>query len=160
MTCQAHQAHRNAGATLVELVVSIVVISVGLAGILLVMNRNVSSSGDPLVQHQAIAIAEAYLEEILAKEFTDPDGGETGGPEAGEARATFDDVNDYNGLADAGARDQNNNLIPGLGGYNVGVAVVNQAWNGVPVADALLATVTVTGPGGVTITLSGYRTRY
>jgi MSHA pilin protein MshD len=149
-----------AGATLVELVVSIVVISIGLAGVLLVMNRNVSSSGDPMVQHQAIAIAEAYLEEILAKEFTDPDGGETGGPEAGETRGTFDDVNDYNGLVDTGARDQNNNPIAGLGGYNVGVAVVSQAWNGIPAADALLATVTVTGPGGVSITLSGYRTRY
>lgn len=151
---------RCAGATLVELVVSIVVISIGLAGVLLVMNRNVSSSGDPMVQHQAIAIAEAYLEEILAKEFTDPDGGETGGPEAGETRATYDDVNDYNGLVDTGARDQNNNAIAGLGGYTVSVSVVNQAWNGIPVADALLATVTVTGPGGVSITLSGYRTRY
>lgn len=151
---------RHAGATLVELVVSIVVISIGLAGILLVMNRNVSSSGDPLVQHQAIAIAEAYLEEILAKEFTDPDGGETGGPEAGETRAIFDDVNDYNGLSDTGARDQNNSPISGLGGYNVAVAVVSQAWNGIPAADALLVTVTVTGSGGVTVTLSGYRTRY
>jgi len=155
-----HRIRRQTGATLIELVVSIVVISVGLAGILLVMNRNVSSSGDPVVQHQAIAIAEAYLEEILAKEFTDPDGGETGGPEAGETRPTFDDVNDYNGLSNAGARDQNDNAIAGLGGYNVGVTVVNQAWNGIPVADTLLATVTVTGLGGVSITLSGYRTRY
>lgn len=154
------KAYRHVGATLVELVVSIVVISIGLAGVLLVMNRNVSSSGDPMVQHQAIAIAEAYLEEILAKDFTDPDGGETGGPEAGETRATFDDVNDYNGLIDNGARDQNNSAIAGLGGYTVTVSVVNQAWNGIPVADALLATVTVTGPGGLSVTLSGYRTRY
>ncbi|HLF23180.1 MAG TPA: hypothetical protein VI565_04590, partial [Burkholderiales bacterium] len=82
------------------------------------------------------------------------------GPEAGEMRPTFDDVNDYNGLSNAGARDQNDNAIAGLGGYNVDVTVVNQAWNGIPVADALLATVTVTGLGGVSITLSGYRTRY
>ena len=151
---------RQTGATLIELVVSIVVISVGLVGVLAVMNRNVSSSGDPMTQHQAVAIAEAYLEEILAKEFTDPDGGETGGPEAGETRATFDDVNDYNGLPDIGARDQNDIPIAGLGAYNVGVTVVNQVWNGIPAADALLVTVTVTGIGGVTITLTGYRTKY
>jgi len=56
MTIPLVRIYRNAGATLVELVVSIVVISIGLAGILSVMNRNLSSSGDPMVQHQAIAI--------------------------------------------------------------------------------------------------------
>ena len=153
-------ARTDAGATLVELIVSIVVISIGLAGILLVMTRNVSSSADPLIQHQAIAIAEAYLEEILAKDFTDPDGGETGGPEPGETRATFDDVNDYNGLTNNGARDQNDTPISKLGAYTINVTVTNQAWNGIPAAAVLLVTVTVTGPGGVTFTLSSYRTSY
>lgn len=52
-----------------------VIISVGLAGILSVMNITTRASADPLAQKQALAIAEAYLEEVLAMPFTycDPD---------------------------------------------------------------------------------------
>ncbi len=68
-------AGAECGLSLVELVIFIVVISVGLAGILGVMNFTNRSSADPLIQKQALAIAEAYLEEILAMPFTycDPD---------------------------------------------------------------------------------------
>lgn len=143
-----------AGATLIELIVSIVVIGVGLAGILVVIDRNTRASADPLLQHQAIAIAEAYLEEILTRPFSDP-----GGP-GPETRATYDNVSDYNGLNDAGARDQNDNPIPGLEQYNVAVAVTAQALNTVPAAESWLIQVTVTPPFGGAVVLSGYRTSY
>jgi MSHA pilin protein MshD len=66
---------RCRGISLVELVVFIVIISVGIAGILGVMNYMTRASADPLAQKQALAIAEAYLEEVLAMPFTycDPD---------------------------------------------------------------------------------------
>lgn len=143
------------GVTLVELIISIVIISVGLAGIIVVINRNVLSSADPMVQHQAVAIAEAYLEEILAKEFNDPDG-----TNVGETRATFDNVADYNGLPDNVVRDQSGNAIAGLGQYTVTAQVVNQDLSGTGAANALLVTVTVTGPGNINFVLSGYRTNY
>lgn len=148
-----------AGATLVELIVSIVVIGVGLAGILVVIDRNTRASADPLLQHQAIAVAEAYLEEILTRQFSDP-----GGPGV-ESRATFDDVNDYNGLSNVGARDQNDNAISGLEQYTVGVSVTPQALGSgaavVPAADSWLIQVTVTPPlGSSPVVLRGYRTRY
>lgn len=147
---------RQCGITLVELVVSIVVISVGLAGILLVMERNTAASADPIIQHQAVAIAEAYLEEILAKDFVDPDGTNSPGG-VPETRATFDNVEDYDGLTDNGARDQDDNPIAGLGQYVVGMQVENASLNG---AVALLVTVTVAPPGGADVSLSGYRTDY
>ena len=167
---------REAGVTLIELVVSIVVISIGLAGIVLVMNRNVSSSGDPVVQHQAIAVAEAYLEEILLKDFCDPDnavpcqpGNAPGSPNcnvcpAAEAnRFDFDNICDYNGRTDNGARDQTNTAIAGLGSYVVTTNVSTAATLG-PLAGAscevLRVDVTVTGPGNVSYALSGYRANY
>jgi MSHA pilin protein MshD len=153
----AWRQYRQTGVTLVELVVSIVVISVGLAGILIVMDRTTASSADPMVQHQAVAIAEAYLDEILSRDFVDPDG-----TNVGETRATFDNVADYNGLSDNGARDQNDVAIAALAQYNINVAVTPQALSDITAAsgNALLVAVTVTGPGNVTIRLNGYRTNY
>lgn len=142
------------GATLVELVVSIVVISVGLAGVLVVMDRATRSSADPMIQYQAIAIAEAYLEEALLKEFNDPDG------LGGETRATFDDVNDYNGLVNNGARDQSDQPIVGLEQYTVTMTVTAEAFNAIPAASARRVQVSVTPPFGGAVVMSAYRTAY
>ncbi|HOE41352.1 MAG TPA: prepilin-type N-terminal cleavage/methylation domain-containing protein, partial [Rhodoferax sp.] len=64
---------RQSGFTLIELIIFIVVVSAGLAGILSVMDVTVKSSGDPVVRKQVIAIAESLLEEILLKDYCDPD---------------------------------------------------------------------------------------
>lgn len=168
------------GISLVELVVFIAIISVGLAGILGVMNFTTRASADPLVQKQALAIAEAYLEEVLAMPFTycDPDDGNAAiaqstagcaslteglGPEPGESRGSgttpFDNVNDYNGLAGV-PTSADGTAIGGLGSYNVAVAVVPEALGVVPAAASLRVRVMVTGPNNVNVVLDGYRTRY
>lgn len=61
------------GMTLIELIVFIVVVSVGLAGVLSVFSVTVRNSADPLVVKQALAVADSLLEEILLKDFCDPD---------------------------------------------------------------------------------------
>ena len=154
------QRLRQAGATLVELVVSIVIVGVAASGVLLVFHQTVRHSADPMVLHQAVAIGEAYMEEILPKQFSDPNQPESGGPEAGETRPTYDDVNDYDGISDAGALDQDNNPIVGLGAYTISVTVGNQALPPIPAAQSLRVDVQVTGPNEVNVTLSGYRTNY
>lgn len=58
------------GFTLVEMIITIVVIGVGLAGILTVFQTVVKSSADPLVTKQLISIAEAQMEGAMLKEFT------------------------------------------------------------------------------------------
>ena len=65
----------QAGATLVELVVFIVVVSVAVAAVLLAMNAVTRGSPDPMMRKQALAIAEALLEEVELMPFTfcDPD---------------------------------------------------------------------------------------
>src|SRR5262249_19237461 len=107
------------------------------------------------VMSQAVSIAEAYLEEITLKSFADPDGVD------GEAnRVDFDDVDDYDGLVDVGARDQFGVAIASLSQYTVSVAVVSStALTGVPGADAKRVDVTVSYAPNVTVTLSAYRTQ-
>ena len=150
-----HSSHPQKGATLVEVVISIVVIAVAVTAVLGVLSTTVGRSADALIVTQAVSVANAYLEEISLKSFTDPDGMD------GEAsRIDFDDVDDYNGLVDAGAADQFGNPIAGLGGYTVSVAVTpSGALPGVPPADAMLVNVRVQFAPYVDYTLSSYRTR-
>lgn len=144
------------GVTLVELLVSIVVVSIAASTVLGLMSMTTAHSADPMIRHQATAIAEAYLEEILLKPLTDPDG-----VDGEAARADFDDLDDYDGLADVGARDQFGSPIAGLADYNVAVSVApSAALPATPAADALRVDVTVTHSNAVNFVLSSYRTRY
>jgi MSHA pilin protein MshD len=142
---------RQHGFTLIELIIVIVVVGVGLAGILSVMNTTVKSSADPMVRKQAMAMADSILEEILQKEYQDPDGlpnvVETG-------RDTYDDVDDYNGKTKAIFTD----WPAALSGYTVAISVVATTL-GSPAVAVKKVTVTVSG-GGNDITLSGYRSNY
>lgn len=178
-----------AGITLVELLVFIVIVSVGLAGILAVFNTVVRRSADPLITKQMTAIAEALLEEIQLMPFTlcDPDDAhaatatsstvnpadptqcaslpEAMGPEAGESRghpvSPFDNVNDYSGpLVVSPVTDIAGNTVAGLTGYSASIAVTQVGLGAIAASESLQITVTVSGPGGQTVALSGFRTRY
>lgn len=144
------------GVTLVELLVSIVIVSIAASGVLGVLSMTTAASADPMIRHQAAAIAEAYLEEILLKPIADPDG-----VDGEAARADYDDLDDYNGLADIGARDQFGNPIAGLADYNVAVAVApSAALPAIPLANALRVDIVVTNGVDINFVLSGYRTRF
>jgi MSHA pilin protein MshD len=67
--------HKQAGISLIELVMFIVIVGVAVVGVLAVMNITTKSSADPIVRKQALAIAESLLEEIELMPFTycDPD---------------------------------------------------------------------------------------
>ena len=148
-------AHREGGVTLIELVISIVVVAIAASAVLGVLSRTAGHSADAMIVAQAVAIAESYLEEVTLKPFDDPDGADGEGN-----RADFDDLDDYHGLVDAGARDQFGNPIAGLDGYTVSVAVVGSAaLTGVDAANAARVDVTVSHAPLVNLSLSGYRTR-
>lgn len=169
------------GISLIELLVFIVVVGIAVAGLLTVYSTSTRASADPVVRKQVQAIAESLLEEVLAKPFTycDPDDPntetatsaadcatpETSGPEAGESRyaATrpFDNVNDYDGFAMTGIADLAGDVVAGLDAYSATVSVAPAGiFNGIPAGETLLVTVTVTGPGNHSLSLSGYRTRH
>ncbi len=143
------------GLTLIELVISITVVAIAATALLGTITAVAARSAEAMVRAQAASVANAYLSEATSKSFTDPDGiNEVG-------RANFDDVMDYNGLNDTGARDQFDNPCPGLDQYQVNVSVGAGALGGLPPADVLRVDVTVTHtPSGIVVTASGYRTRY
>jgi len=164
----------------------IVIVGIAAGGILMVFANTTRASADPLIRKQALAIAESLLEEIRLMPFTfcDPDdanastatgafvgaGGcaatvEIMGPEGGETRyaplTPYDNVNDYNGFAMAGGiLDITGATIAGLGSYSAAIAVTPLAFGGIAATEAQQITVTVTGPGNITVTLDGIRTRH
>jgi MSHA pilin protein MshD len=164
------RAHQR-GLTFVELVFFMVIVSVGLAGILSVLNVTTSRSADPLIRKQMLAIAEGVMEEVRLQSFgwCDPDdanattalnaAGCAGGTPAetrGNAVNPWDQVTDYNGAVI-------NNSLAGTAfppGYAATVQVLQaDNLNGVAGGEALRILVTVTF-GAETFVLEGYRTRY
>jgi MSHA pilin protein MshD len=175
------------GLSLIELLVFIVVVGIAVTGVLSVYSLNARSSADPAVRKQALAIAESLLEEVLSKPYTycDPDDAnvETASSpagcavpetamakEPGELRGSnltpLDNVNDYNGFPMPVIADPDGNNVPNLNGYSASIQVQPVAnFSGIVPAmpgdnETLLVTVTVTAPGNLGVTLSGYRTRY
>ena len=166
---------RHQGFTLIELIIFIVVVSAGLAGILSVMNTVVKSSADPMVRKQSIAIAESLLEEILLKSYCDPDSGDfTTRPPTCSAsriaadqeasRAGYDDVDDYNGYTTTSGIVDLTGAGTGLANYNISavrVALATPAENAnLNAIAAKIVTVSVTDPQGNIIRLTGYRANY
>lgn len=178
--CIKRHRHRQGGLTLIELIVFIIIVGVALAGVLTVLDHTTRHSADPMVRKQALAIAEAVLEEVMLQPFTwcDPDDtqaatavgnavGATGctsaatveavGKEGAEARGTalpLDNVSDYHG-------ESITTNIAGGGAalYTATVTVAETSLNGIPAAASLLITVAVVA-GGETIQVQGYRTRH
>ena len=151
--CMTVPHKTQSGFTLVELVISMVIIAICLTGIFQVVIFTTQYSADPLMTHQAVAIAESYLEEILSHPYSDPSG-----PYNESARDVFDDVGDYDGLNDTGVHDREGNVVSGLTAYNVMVAVDNVNLDSGVKAKKI--TVTVTPPAGSPLQLTGYRAEH
>lgn len=148
--------YRPRGFTLIELVVAITIVSIAATTILGTIAAVSSRSADAMLQQQAGAIAQAYLDEILQRWVVDPNGTP---PNTG--RGSWDLVDEYNGLVDVGAKDQFGNALTGLGAYTVNVGVVQStALPGIAAAAARRVDVTVTREPNVYVVVSGYRTNY
>jgi MSHA pilin protein MshD len=148
---------RQRGVTLIELVITITVIAIASVAVLGTISATTVRSADRMLRQQALAVAQAYMEEIVLRPFSDPDGAAV----REVSRADYDDVDDYNGVVDNGARDQLGRSVPGLESYAVRVAVVaSRALGNVPQNSAKRIDVTVTDPSGKAVTLTGYRSRY
>lgn len=147
------------GFTLIEMVIAIVVLAAGVSGILFSFTQNIGASADPMIQQQAIIIAQGYLEEAVLKPYSDPDG-ESGTCEEGALnRIQFDDVNDYNCITNSAPEDQFGNGITELNNYIVDVSV-GPASIGTASVPAWKIDVTVSHDSGINIVLTGYRTSY
>lgn len=159
-----NRPRKQRGATLIELVITIVIISISVAAVISTLSNMTAHSADPMVEAQAVAIAESYLEEIMLKPFLDPTTGTVCPAPPSGGRSVYDNVCDYNGLVDNGAHDQSGAAPSGLdlSAYTVSVAVNQSAsLNKLSGSGQVLRVdVNVTYGSLVNITLSGYRTNY
>ena len=133
-----HRPRAEHGISLIELIVFIVIVGIAVAGVVGALSMATRASADPMIQKQALAIAEALLEEVQLQPFTycDPDdpnaasalsaGGCTGGaggpndesllvagqlgPEAGETR--YSATTPYDNVSDYNGFP--NPLVPGI----------------------------------------------
>lgn len=156
--CNRRRSGRfSTGFTLVEMIIAIVIIGVGLAGVLTAFTTSVKSSADPLLNKQMLAIAEGMMEEIALKPFA-------AGPgtiPAGCNRVNADDVADYSSYTSQPVCDIDGTAVSGLSGYAVSVTVTTPATLGSMAgsADVMKITVTVTR-GSDSLSLIGWRTNY
>jgi MSHA pilin protein MshD len=153
-------ARANRGMTMIELVAAITIVAIAASAVLGVMSIVVARGANTMVRQQAVAIADAYLEEILLQPSLALPTGATA-PPAG-ARALYNDVDEYNGTLDHGAVDQTGTPVANLSNYTVSVTVsqTTTALTGISAANQRRIDVTVTDPTGISVMLSGYRANF
>lgn len=149
------------GSSLIELIMFIVIVSVALAGILLVMNTTTQGSADPLLRKQALAAAYSLLEEVELQDFIAASGVTTAVTQANRASATHI-VNNYNGFATSGvfAMTDAASASAVLPNYNVSVTVAPAPLGTIAAGSAVQIDVTVSASNGEAITATGYRAAY
>ena len=148
---------RQAGVTLVELIIAMVIIGVAVAGVLQVFNLGSVASANPLVTKQLRAVAEGLMDEIQRQPFT-----RTDNPAAPDicTRNTFNDVLDYDGYKPGYICLVNGEAVAGLENMTVEVTVVNtDTLTNIADANAYLITVK-TAKAGNEFTLRGWRTNF
>lgn len=154
------------GMTLVEMLLAIVILSVGLVGVLAGYSVVVKDSADPLVRKQMLAIAEEMMEEISLKPF-DPTGT---APVNGlkdcrsgldvAPRTGFNDVADYNNYSTTGICDMDGNAITSLKDYGISVQVDSAAVLGALGGGAVRQITVTVSHGADSIQLVGWRTDF
>lgn len=133
MTSYSQHIGRQYGLTLIEMIATIVILSIALAGVTFSVQNAVGRSGQELIQLRAVELAQSYLDEILGKRF-DENSANNGIPpcrsapnprvctvegpatfgfnyttpvEPGESsRGRLDDVDDYNGMDEGDGGDR------------------------------------------------------
>lgn len=150
--------HLQRGMTLVELIVAIVIIAVGLAGMLSVFNNTVKNSADPMIRKQLLALAEGMMDEVMLLPFEADPATNWSGSATCANRDQFDEVDDFSGYTNQDVCDYGGTPI--LPGYKLSVEVDDsQPLDGVPATAARRITVTAE-VGGESLRLVGWRTNW
>lgn len=176
------QPSMQSGVTLVEMVITIVLVSIALVGVISAFSGSMSRSADPLWRNKSLKLAQLYLDEILAKPYDEQTlvgGGypigftyTTGafgcsdaalGTDGEGSRADYDDVDDFDDISDTPPQNVLGTLdASAYAGYQVSVQV---SCDGTTVgasgtnanAQAKRITVTVTPPNGQSMAFTAYR---
>src|SRR5689334_3918498 len=91
---------RLRGLTLAESVVALFIVSLMIVAAM----RGVGMAGKARLSQKdrakGMALAEQLMSEIMQRRYADPGPSPVFGPESGQTRATYDDVDDYNNLVE------------------------------------------------------------
>ena len=172
---QANQARMNQGFTLIELILTLLLISIAVLGVSYALGFGLRHQSDAIWQVKAVALADSYLEESLARRY-DENTPVSGVPPCspvtsacsavfsdGETRPEFDDVDDYDGLNESPPRDVEGLVRSGYDGYRVQVAVRYLVASEVTslglddASDAKIVTVSVSSPSGSAMNFSAVK---
>jgi len=166
---------KQQGVTLVELVISIVILSIAMVSMMTFFSTSMSRSADPLWHNKTLKLGQLYLDEILAKKYDEltpmgglpfvvtPDCAGLGPDSLGagtETRASFDDVDDYHGILNSAPVSLTGaGLDSSYDDYRISITV---ACDGSDVgasgnAHAKIITVQVTAPNQKTVTFAAYK---
>ena len=162
------------GFTLVETIVSMVIISIAGLAIASALGVAFTHSSDNLLHTKTNQLAQAYIEEIQSRRYDEatPIGGTPPcspcGPigSEGELRTEFDDVDDYDGVDDLPPLNSLAQPMTDFPGFRVQVAVAYAsaaqvaAWQLDDTSDAKVITVTVTAPDGASRVFPAIRANF
>lgn len=170
---------QQAGFTLIEMVVGIVAFSIAMTMITSLILPRSEQSVDPIYQLRATKLAGSLINEIQGKAFDEQSNLSQGlfrcgensnpcsatlGPDSGETRDLFNDVDDYHQFQITGNLLDNNQTYNELyGGYSLNVSVIYDGnYDGASdnVTKAKLITVTVTMPNNEALSFATYRSNY
>lgn len=108
---QLSYGHRQKGVTLVELIITIVIIGIAMSALVSALTTGISRSAQPMLEGKALELSQAYLDEIQAMRFDDQSAIGGGSVLAAsnpctisnesQSRTMFDDVDDYHGVNDS-----------------------------------------------------------
>jgi len=105
------------GFTLVEAVISLAIVTTMVVVGLEMMGASAKARIVQREQSSATGLARQLLSEIRPCRYADADQPTGFGPESGEVRATFDDVDDYNGYVESPPRFKTGAAVPGYDGW-------------------------------------------
>ena len=153
------------GVTLIELVITIVLISIAISGVVGVFSLVVGRSADTLFQSRTTAIGQAYLDEILSRRFDQSTG--TGGvppydgtcrvqPGGGD-RDKFGVVDDYDDINGESPQLASGDFGVEYSAFSVSVAVTCSGSEVSVGEDAKRIDVTVNPPQGPEMVFTAYR---
>lgn len=147
------------GVTLIEILIFIVVISVGLTMMVRSVSHGLGKSVDPILRLKALEKGQALIDQILSRKFDEntPTGGVPAcGSSSGVAclgivaDSGYDDVGDYNGYTNTSDVNYSLSASVQFAGTDLGLSATA----------AKRITVVVTMPDGKSLTLSVYKVNF
>jgi len=155
--CMNKSISKSQGVTLIELVISIVIIAISVMGVTSLFVTTTMSSADPMIRAQQLAIAQSYMDEIFMQAY------EISGDAATTNRADYNELDDYDtGGVFLAVQDQYGHAVVSLNSYRIAVTISNCAACGAEfnTVSAKKITVEVKHNNADSLPVIAYRTDY